>query len=216
MASVSTEQGLSLLQDPKYSDMTIVCGGHNFKVHKVIVCSTSPFFAKCLDGDFKEAREGTVTIGDTEPFVLGLALVYVYTNTYHAQNVQSIWKQLKPPAKGVSDQLANTIQALEVYQLADRLLMPALRAAACEAFRTALNAAYWGGTADGYAELATLVRRVYRGVSSNASDIRVPLTLFAARRACEVRHGKTNQKLNDLLNEYEPIAFEVYKVMKSK
>jgi hypothetical protein len=43
----------SLLDDGKYADMTISCQEHNFKSHRAIICSQSPFFDAALNDGFK-------------------------------------------------------------------------------------------------------------------------------------------------------------------
>ncbi|KAF9882673.1 hypothetical protein FE257_005658 [Aspergillus nanangensis] len=45
-----------LLDDGKYTDMTISCQGHDFNVHRAIVCSQSHFFDAALKGGFQVSR----------------------------------------------------------------------------------------------------------------------------------------------------------------
>lgn len=42
-----------LMYSERFSDMTLVCDGHEFKVHKVVVCSQSPVLAAAVTGSFK-------------------------------------------------------------------------------------------------------------------------------------------------------------------
>jgi hypothetical protein len=42
-----------LLQTGKYSDMTLVCAGKEFKLHRNIVCPQSSVIAAAVDGSFK-------------------------------------------------------------------------------------------------------------------------------------------------------------------
>lgn len=42
----------SLLGSEKFSNMIIRCGGREFKAHRAIVCSQSPFFDRALTGGF--------------------------------------------------------------------------------------------------------------------------------------------------------------------
>jgi len=48
----------SMLKSGKYSDMTICSSGCEFKVHQLIICSQSRFFAAACDGEFKVASIG--------------------------------------------------------------------------------------------------------------------------------------------------------------
>jgi hypothetical protein len=43
----------SMLDDPKYWDLTIKCGDRKWRVHKMIVCSQSTYFADLCDGKIK-------------------------------------------------------------------------------------------------------------------------------------------------------------------
>ena len=43
----------SLYLDSRFSDMTIICQGHEFKAHRAIVCTQSPFFDKALSSPFQ-------------------------------------------------------------------------------------------------------------------------------------------------------------------
>ena len=45
-----------LFRSAKYSDLTIVCGTAEIKVHKAVVCAQSGFFERACRGDFKVNR----------------------------------------------------------------------------------------------------------------------------------------------------------------
>lgn len=40
------------LQTGEYSDFTLKCHGHEFKLHKLVVCSQSPMIKAALQGPF--------------------------------------------------------------------------------------------------------------------------------------------------------------------
>ena len=42
-----------LMGSEKYSDLKLVCEGHEFRVHKAIVCSQSPVLTVAYDGAFQ-------------------------------------------------------------------------------------------------------------------------------------------------------------------
>ncbi len=43
----------SVFESSKYSDLTIRCRGKEFKVHRIILCPRSTFFAAACDGEFQ-------------------------------------------------------------------------------------------------------------------------------------------------------------------
>jgi len=68
----------SALNNGKFSDVILVCGGQKFRVHKGILASRSPVF----DQMFKKATvDGTneVTVDDVSPIVLWEFLRFLYT-----------------------------------------------------------------------------------------------------------------------------------------
>jgi hypothetical protein len=46
----------------KYSDLTLLCHGEEFKVHRVVVCAQSPVLAAACDGGFQVRLCPTPTI----------------------------------------------------------------------------------------------------------------------------------------------------------
>ncbi|KAJ4327195.1 BTB/POZ domain-containing protein 19 [Fusarium piperis] len=72
----------SLLYSGDFSDMTIKCRGREFKTHRAIVCSQSPFFKKALGSNFKEGASGIVDLADDDPEIVQCFLEFLYTGSY--------------------------------------------------------------------------------------------------------------------------------------
>lgn len=51
----------AIFNSPKYSDLTVFCGGDKYLVHRAIVCPRSKFFDAACDGAFK--------VSDSDPLV---------------------------------------------------------------------------------------------------------------------------------------------------
>jgi len=43
----------STLENPKYSDVTVVCGERRWRVHKLVLCPQVSVFDKACDGDWE-------------------------------------------------------------------------------------------------------------------------------------------------------------------
>ncbi|KAN0074894.1 BTB/POZ fold [Elaphomyces granulatus] len=72
----------SLYLNPKYSDLTIICGTEAFSAHRNIVCSRSAYFARACDGEFKEASSREIKLPDREPVLVKKTLEFLYTGDY--------------------------------------------------------------------------------------------------------------------------------------
>ncbi|OCL12363.1 hypothetical protein AOQ84DRAFT_386177 [Glonium stellatum] len=70
-----------LLVSGSFSDLTILCGPNEHKVHKAVICPRSEFFnAACRFG--KEAETGIITLSDDDPETVRLMIEYFYTLEY--------------------------------------------------------------------------------------------------------------------------------------
>ena len=82
----------SFCQGDLFSDVTITCGGKEFRAHKVILASQSPVFKKMFEIDMKERRSGVIEVPDITPAVMSDLLAYLYTGT--APHVDTLVREL--------------------------------------------------------------------------------------------------------------------------
>ncbi|KAF5689029.1 hypothetical protein FDENT_4531 [Fusarium denticulatum] len=76
----------TLIHSEKFSDMTIICGERQFKTHRAVVCTQSPFFDKALSGDYMTSKTNT----EDDPDDVERFLKFLYTGTY-SDGVNFTW-----------------------------------------------------------------------------------------------------------------------------
>jgi hypothetical protein len=103
MAATKHIEAMSLLlKSAKYSDLTLICNGHEFPVHRAIVCPHSPFFDAACKGEFQvitrtfrtniqtktdsslqEAHTRRVELQDDDPDTVKCMVSYMYNYDYN-------------------------------------------------------------------------------------------------------------------------------------
>ncbi|KAI0554553.1 hypothetical protein F4679DRAFT_579578 [Xylaria curta] len=78
-----------LLGSGEYSDMTLVCDGQHFHLHKGIICTQSPVIAADMKSNFKEAEANIMEI-DFDLTTLECMLWYMYTGDYKEQSAEHV------------------------------------------------------------------------------------------------------------------------------
>jgi hypothetical protein len=206
MAAFSIDQAVQLLKTGDYADLKIVCGNRNFHVHRAIICPQSDFFKACTKAGLKEEAEATIEIKETDPDILAVGLVYLYTNSIDQDVTQQVWENIPWSTEFFRDGVTFMMSQIELYTLADRLLVPSLmRLVArkfCESFREMYN----------FDHFKQLLERVYEITTSTNEDIRVGATHLAIERATRktrISSGFNTEGLIQLLIKYEPIAYRV-------
>ena len=81
-----------MLSDSLHSDLTIKCGGEEFKVHKAVLASQSPVFRRMLESDMKEQRTNVIEISDVDQAVISDMLAYIYTGS--VPNLDTLAREL--------------------------------------------------------------------------------------------------------------------------
>ncbi|KAL8684852.1 MAG: hypothetical protein Q9224_006099 [Gallowayella concinna] len=97
----------SLFKSAKYSDLTLVCGGREFQVHRAIVCAASKFFAAACDGNFREA-EGKILLPDDDTEAVDRMLTYLYTSKYDDVDANEGEVQMGNKESGAEGNTAST------------------------------------------------------------------------------------------------------------
>ncbi|GKU15375.1 unnamed protein product [Fusarium langsethiae] len=131
------------------SDAVIRCEGSEFKVHRLILSCHSEYFAKQLEGPWKESSERAIDIKDFDPTVVEAMLHFMYY--FHYTNVS-----------GVSAMVFDA----QVYQIADKYSVHALKRHAKNKFGTAVEA---GWTMD---DFPVAINVVYTTTPSNDRGLR--------------------------------------------
>ncbi|TVY72053.1 Kelch-like protein 30 [Fusarium oxysporum f. sp. cubense] len=107
--AISIHAALSTLQSEKFSDMTIICGERQFKIHRAVVCTQSPFFDKAMSGDYMESTSRSIELPEDDPDVVERFLKFLYTGTY-SDGVNFTWGK---PAKAALLDPESVLQSLQ-------------------------------------------------------------------------------------------------------
>ncbi|KAF5857031.1 hypothetical protein ETB97_006422 [Aspergillus alliaceus] len=73
---------MSIMETGKYSDLTLVCQGKEFPVHKAFVCSQSPVLAAACDGRFQEAPSEIVEVTQFDIRTVECMTQFMYKGDY--------------------------------------------------------------------------------------------------------------------------------------
>ncbi|KAL9008820.1 MAG: hypothetical protein Q9173_006097 [Seirophora scorigena] len=66
----------------RFTDLTIVCEGHEFQCHKVVVCSQSKFLEAACTNGFQESQSSRIELVDDQACHVSLMLDFLYTQIY--------------------------------------------------------------------------------------------------------------------------------------
>ncbi|XP_065369163.1 protein roadkill-like [Calliphora vicina] len=87
-----SEDFSKLLDDEKFTDVTLVVDGHECRAHKAILAARSAVFAAMFEHEFEERKSNCVEITDIQPEVLWEMLRFIYTGK--APNINKLAKNL--------------------------------------------------------------------------------------------------------------------------
>ncbi|KAI6855623.1 hypothetical protein KC338_g8795 [Hortaea werneckii] len=101
-----------------HTDLTIICQGRQWKVHKVVLCAQSEWFKKSCGDRWKEGKGGTITLEEGVAQVIDAMVHWFYEFDY-----------------GTSKDIENPLVLdVQVYAAAEKYLLPNLKRLAVTKF----------------------------------------------------------------------------------
>ncbi|KAE8355900.1 hypothetical protein BDV28DRAFT_145699 [Aspergillus coremiiformis] len=106
----------NITESGKYSDLTLICQGKQFRVHKAVICSQSPVLAAACDGNFQEALSGTIDVTQFDTSTVDCMIQFLYAGEYDCSRAA----ERTCPADGTMDE--DLAQAISGSTMAVMLL----------------------------------------------------------------------------------------------
>ncbi|CAH1801899.1 unnamed protein product, partial [Owenia fusiformis] len=72
---------VALYRSGRYTDVSLVAGDEEFRVHRCILSCRSEYFSMMLSGNWNEAEKQTISLMGVTPAALDQALIYLYGGT---------------------------------------------------------------------------------------------------------------------------------------
>jgi hypothetical protein len=174
-----------LLKSAKYSDLTLVCKGREFYVHRAVLCPKSTFFDAACSGGFKESYSGRIELED-DPATVERMISYVYTLDYRDEEHQQPESgSCDPmPCDETSDSGREEDQpalfgttSVRVYTIADKYDIPPLKELAKTKFQT------WGEKNWARKEFSDIVKEIFESTPKSDRGLRDIATRIVALHA---------------------------------
>ncbi|KAI0597788.1 hypothetical protein F4775DRAFT_218528 [Biscogniauxia sp. FL1348] len=115
-----------LMTSGQFSDVEVKCGTRTWKLHRLILTPRCVWFNKALNSEFKEGKDGVVTIHEFEPDKIDLLIKYIYTSALPVGN---------------SLDAGVFAKAIDLYELGDYFLLPELCEDSLDCLEGAFNQA---------------------------------------------------------------------------
>ncbi|KAL2002768.1 hypothetical protein VTN02DRAFT_5986 [Thermoascus thermophilus] len=153
-----------------YSNFTIVCGGSEWKVHRVILCAQSPYFQKICKECYQEGENRRLELKEEDPDVIQAVLDFLYTGDYETDEID--YSQ---------DVNALINRHVQVYACADKFCISDLKDVAAKKFdeQLSLLLEYVDSNNNNNEKgevLATIIPEVYSTTPSTDRQLRDILT----------------------------------------
>lgn len=189
--------GFDMLQTSIFSDFVVECASVIFKVHKSQLFAKSSYFKALFSGPYEENANAKVVLKDTTPTALGMLLliVYVAEGGQWLDQVYKMWPYLQKIAEKevTSDHWAEREEYLkehfalefrtmiDVYCLADRLLMEDVAAAAAKFITNYIRCCGFSKIPTGF-DLEQVLGHIYSATGSEDEKLRAETTLICVQQ----------------------------------
>ncbi|KAJ6024051.1 hypothetical protein N7540_004848 [Penicillium herquei] len=116
----------------EFSDLTLVCEGHEFKVHKVLICSQIETIHAACTEIFQEAQTGVYEFEEESHIVVSKVVSFLYTQSYDES-------QGKEGDDNAIPEFSDLQLHARVFAFADRYHIPRLMSFSAEKYKAGLD-----------------------------------------------------------------------------
>ncbi|PYI05223.1 hypothetical protein BO78DRAFT_447876 [Aspergillus sclerotiicarbonarius CBS 121057] len=153
----------------EFSDLTICTVDQEFKVHRVVVCGQSEFFSRLYKGNWVETAENVVRLTDDNPRAIEAMIQFMYGLDYDSSS-------------GNRGSTSPLLFNVNLYQVADKYVVPQLKRRAKEKFDTVAKTCWQMG------DFSTAIAEVYSYTTKANRDLRDPLVETSREHIDELRN----------------------------
>ncbi|KAJ5938796.1 BTB/POZ protein [Penicillium verhagenii] len=104
----------SFFKSSQFTDLVIATEEQEFKVHRVVVCGQSEYFARLYNGKWTETTDATIKLMDDDPRAIEAMIHFMYGFDYDSSGSE---------LGRVSPMIFN----IKLYQMADKYFIPQLK-----------------------------------------------------------------------------------------
>ncbi|KAF7187453.1 Kelch-like protein 40 [Pseudocercospora fuligena] len=142
-----------------FSDLIVKCQDMERRVHKIVVCKHSTWFAKACTSDFKEGKCKTIEVHEDDPEILDAVLKYCYAFEVDAGG--------------------SFLRAVKIFATAEKYMMESLQRAAAAEFARLFHPSLWAALTpngeDSITEHADAIKEAYTTTSDPDKILRTAI-----------------------------------------